>query len=115
VGPFSPVFVAQSGGEGVGKHDPPVPREHKRGGVLDKYKRWLPRRSDRDRFPAIRFALATVIILIWCAIYIKAFTDPTFHVPEGLSGVAIAAATYLFGTGLLNSSSKKGEDDDESE
>jgi hypothetical protein len=98
----------------VEKHDPPVPREHKRGGVLDKYKRWLPRRSDRDRFPAIRFALATVIILIWCAIYIKAFTDPAFHVPEGLSGVAIAAATYLFGTGLLNNN-KKGEDDDESE
>jgi hypothetical protein len=76
--------------------------------VVDKFKRWLPRRADRDRFPAVRFALATLIILIWCAIYIKAFTDPKFHVPEGLSGVAIAAATYLFGSGLL---SKKGDDE----
>jgi hypothetical protein len=77
-------------------------------GVRDKLKRWLPGRSDRDRFPAVRFALATAIILLWIAIYVKAFTDPQFHVPEGLSGVAIAAATYLFGSGLI---SKKGDDE----
>jgi hypothetical protein len=52
--------------------------------------------------------LATAIIVLWIAIYYKAFTDPKFHVPEGLSGVAIAAATYLFGSGLL---SKKGDDE----
>lgn len=89
-------------------NDTPVQREHRPRQILARFKRWLPGRSDRDRFPAVRFALATLIILIWCAIYIKAFTDPKFHVPEGLSGVAIAAATYLFGSGLL---SKKGNDE----
>lgn len=89
-------------------NDSPVNRDSQPKRVADKFRRWLPRRSRRDRFPAVRFALATFIILIWCAIYIKAFTDPKFHVPEGLSGVAIAAATYLFGSGLL---SKKGDDE----
>jgi hypothetical protein len=73
-----------------------------------KFRGWFRGRSTRSSFPAVRFLLATAIIVLWIAIYYKAFTDPKFHVPEGLSGVAIAAATYLFGSGLL---SKKGDDE----
>jgi hypothetical protein len=78
------------------------------GSVLRRGKRWVSRGGGGAKYPLVRFVLASAIIILWIAIYYKAFTDPTFHVPEGLSGVAIAAATYLFGSGLL---SKKGDDD----
>jgi hypothetical protein len=86
----------------------PVPSGSKPLGLARKFRLRVSRWPSRNRFPAVRFILATAIIMLWIAIYYKAFTDPTFHVPGGLSGVAIAAATYLFGSGLL---SKKGDDE----
>lgn len=86
----------------------PVPSGGKPVSLVRKLRLRVSRWPSRNRFPTVRFTLATAIIVLWIAIYYKAFTDPTFHVPEGLSGVAIAAATYLFGSGLL---SKKGDDE----
>lgn len=88
-------------------NDPSVSGK-RRSKLPNKFRRWFPRRSAGDHFPTARFVLATFIVLLWIAFYIRAFTDQEFQVPGGLGAIAFAAATYLFGSGLLG---KKGNDE----
>jgi len=63
--------------------------------------------------PLARFALATGVLGVWIAAYLRTVLDAHFKAPEEITTVAICAATYLFGSGLMKSRSRNNESDDD--
>lgn len=59
----------------------------------------------------LRVAVAIVITLIWAAGYTLAFFDRTFQPAPELSGVMLAAMTWLFGSEIKSRLGKRDEND----
>lgn len=48
----------------------------------------------------LRIIVAILITLVWAVIYLRAFFDTDFNPPPEVSGIMLAAVTWLFGQPL---------------
>lgn len=61
-----------------------------------------PRRNPRaDRGARLRVAAALGILVLWSGTTIYDILSSAYNPPEGINTVALAAATYLFGSAFL--------------
>lgn len=58
----------------------------------------------------LRVATALLITIIWAAAFIRAFLDPSFTPPPELSGIMLAAVTWLFGSQIRHAIKEKIKD-----
>jgi hypothetical protein len=80
-----------------------VPRHKRRRGS---------RRIDRHRRgAAVRSAAAVAILAVWAFSTMYDITSLKYDPPEGINTVALAAATYLFGSAFMREN--RGRDDDD--
>jgi hypothetical protein len=63
----------------------------------------------------VSFTLASVCVAIWIGSFGRAIVDEQYTPPPGLSEVSLAAATYLFGSGLLKQKHESEMEEDEDE
>jgi hypothetical protein len=59
-----------------------------------------------DRGARVRVASALVILSVWGATTIADILSATYNPPDGVNTVALAAATYLFGSAFLKENNK---------
>lgn len=55
----------------------------------------------------LRLVTASVIVAVWTLMYLRAAIDSGFTPPPELSGIMLAVAAYLFGSGALGGKGRK--------
>jgi hypothetical protein len=78
--------------------------------VPDHKRRRRGGRIDRgSRGPSLRSAAAVGILLIWAASTVYDITSAAYDPPEGLNTIALAAATYLFGSAFIQENKERND------
>jgi hypothetical protein len=67
----------------------------------NKLRRRPNRSVDPDRGARIRVAAAITILIVWAGTTLADVLSVAYNPPDGVNTVALAAATYLFGSAFL--------------